>query len=102
MGEISRRVFLKSSTAVAVAAGTLSAIPVVPAVVSAIETQGPADTGAAESAATDIEASSGALSDGFIAHVRDLSSGEIGIFSGTREITVLDPQLAARLARAIG
>ena len=101
MGEISRRVFLKSSTAVAVAAGTLSAIPAVPAVVSAVETQGPADAGAAESAATDVE-TSGALSEGFIAHVRDLSSGEIGIFSGTREITVLDPQLAARLARAIG
>ncbi len=101
MGEISRRVFLKSSTAVAVAAGTLSAIPAVPAVVSAMETQGPADAGAAESAATDVEAS-GAMTEGFVAHVRDLSSGEIGIFSGTREITVLDPQLAARLARAIG
>ena len=33
-------------------------------------------------------------------HVRD--TGEIGLFSGTREITLLDPQLAARLARAIG
>jgi hypothetical protein len=33
--------------------------------------------------------------------VRDLATGEIGLFTGTREITVLDPRLAAALARAV-
>ena len=42
------------------------------------------------------------LTEPLVAHVRDLATGEIGLFSGTREITLLDPQLAARLARAIG
>jgi hypothetical protein len=36
-----------------------------------------------------------------VAHIRDLSTGEIGLFSGTREIILHDPQLAARLARAV-
>jgi hypothetical protein len=40
------------------------------------------------------------MSEPLVAHVRDLATGEIGLFSGTREITVLDPQLAARLIRA--
>jgi hypothetical protein len=35
-----------------------------------------------------------------VAHVRDLSTGEIGIFNGTREVVLKDPQLAARLFRA--
>jgi len=32
--------------------------------------------------------------------VRDLATGEIGLFSGTREIVFRDPSLAARLFRA--
>jgi hypothetical protein len=35
-----------------------------------------------------------------VAHVRDLATGEIGLFSGTREIVFHDPSLAARLFRA--
>ncbi len=35
-----------------------------------------------------------------VAHVRDLSTGEIGIFNGTREVVFKDPQLAARLFHA--
>ena len=37
-----------------------------------------------------------------IAHVRDLATGEIGVFNGTREIVVRDPQLARRILRAAG
>jgi hypothetical protein len=44
---------------------------------------------------------SAVLSEPLIAHVRDLATGEIGLFSGTREITLLDPRLAARLVGAI-
>ena len=39
------------------------------------------------------------ISEPLIAHIRDLATGEIGLFSGTSEITVLDPQLAASLFR---
>ncbi|MGD0391805.1 MAG: twin-arginine translocation signal domain-containing protein [Acidimicrobiales bacterium] len=100
MNEVSRRVFLKGGSAAVVAAGAISAIPGLPALVGVAETQGPADVGAAESAVTEAEASS-SMSEPLIAHIRDLGSGEIGLFSGTREITVLNPQLAASLFRAM-
>jgi hypothetical protein len=100
MSELSRRVFLKGGTAAVVAAGAISAVPGLPALVGAVETQGPADTGAAESALAEGE-SSLAMTEPLVAHVRDLASGEIGLFSGTREITVLDPRLAAALVRAL-
>ena len=100
MSELSRRVFLKGGTAAVVAAGAISAIPGLPALVGAVETQGPADVGAAESAVAEGE-SSVSMTEPLVAHVRDLASGEIGLFSGTREITVLDPRLAAALVRAL-
>ena len=100
MSELSRRVFLKGGTAAVVAAGAISAIPGLPALVGAVETQGPADAGAAESAVAEGE-SSVSMTEPLVAHVRDLASGEIGLFSGTREVTVLDPRLAAALVKAL-
>lgn len=100
MRDISRRAFLKGSSAALVAAGTISALPAAPAVLGALETQAPADTGAAEASTTEVVAA-GAESSPLIAHIQDLASGEISLFSGTREITVIDPRLAQLLARAI-
>lgn len=97
MSEFTRRAFLKTSSAAMVAAGALAAAPGLPAAVGALENAGPADTAAADGAAADAGAS---LEAPLVAHVRDLATGEIGLFSGTREVTVLDPTLAARLARA--
>ena len=100
MSELSRRVFLKGGTAAVVAAGTLSALPGLPALVGAVETQGPADAGEAQAALAEGE-SSLSMTEPLVAHVRDVATGEIGLFSGTREITVLDPRLAAALVRAV-
>jgi hypothetical protein len=108
MSEVSRRSFLKGGSAAIVTAGAISALPGFPAIVGALETQGPADAGAADAAATDAAVTDAAATDGdgaamsepLVAHVRDLTTGEIGLFSGARETTVLDPQLAARLIRA--
>ena len=104
MSEVSRRSFLKGGSAAVAAAGAISAIPGLPAMVGALEAQGPADAGAADAAATDAAATdaggSTVLSEPLVAHVRDLATGEIGLFSGAREVTVLDPQLAARLIKA--
>ena len=42
----------------------------------------------------------GASLDGpLVAHVKDLSTGEIGVYMGTSEVIVRDPQLAAMLYR---
>jgi hypothetical protein len=99
MSQFTRRTFLKTSSAAVVAAGALAAAPGLPAAVVALGDAGPADTGAAETAVADAESMS--LGEPLIAHVRDLATGEIGLYSGTREITVLDPSLAARLLRAV-
>lgn len=99
MNPFTRRTFLKTSSAAMVAAGALATTPALPAAVGALEATGPSDAGAADAALTDADATS--LGEPLIAHIRDLASGEIGVFAGTREITVLDPVLAARLARAI-
>ena len=45
MSEVSRRTFLKSGSAAMVAVGAISAIPGLPALAGALETQGPADAG---------------------------------------------------------
>jgi hypothetical protein len=100
MSGVSRRVFLKGGSAAVVAAGAISSIPCLPAMVGLAETQGPVDVGATESAVTEAE-SSGLMSEPLVAHIRDLGTGEIGLFSGTREVTVLNPQLAASLVRAM-
>ena len=100
MSEFSRRTFLKSGTAAVVAAGALAALPGAPALIGAADTQGPADVEEAQAALYGAE-SSAPLAEPIVAHVRDLSTGEIGFFSGTREITVIDPKLAASIFRAI-
>ena len=100
MSELSRRVFLKGGSAAVVAAGALSAIPGLPALIGAAETTAPADAGEAQAAVAEGE-SALTMSEPLVAHVRDLASGEIGLFSGTREITVLDPRLAAALVKAL-
>jgi hypothetical protein len=41
-----------------------------------------------------------AVTQPLVAHVRDLSTGQISLFLGTREITVQDPHLAAHLFNA--
>ena len=99
MRDTSRRTFLKSSSAALVAAGTISALPAAPAVLNALETQAPADTGAADAATTEAATAAESVGAPLIAHVQE--TGEIAIYAGTREITFVDPQLAARLARAI-
>jgi TAT (twin-arginine translocation) pathway signal sequence len=100
MHDFSRRSFLKGGSAAVVAAGAISAIPGLPAVLGVVETQGPADVGAADAALADAGGST-VLSEPLVAHIRDLATGEISVFSGTREITLLDPQLAARLAKVV-
>jgi hypothetical protein len=100
MSHFSRRVFLKGSSAALVAAGAITALPATPAVLSALESQGPADAGAADSAATEAAAADSLSGESIIAHVRP--DGALTLFSGVREVIVNDPQLAARVVRAFG
>ena len=108
MAELSRRLFLRNSGLAVAGAGVMSQMPFLSGLVGAGEADAPAAAGASEAAgagATDAvtagtDEGAATLSEPLVAHVRDLSTGEIGIFSGTREVVFNDPQLAARLFRA--
>lgn len=93
MAGLSRRRFLGRGSLTVAAATVMAAAPgVVPAVVSAVE-----DTPLTDEEIGAVGSADGAL----VAHIRDLAAGEISVFSGTREVVIRDPGMAARLARAV-
>jgi hypothetical protein len=89
MSEMDRRSFLARGSMMMAAAGAVAAVP------------GVADellAGGADAPA--VEGEAGALTEPLVAHVRDLGTGEIGVFTGTREVVLRDPGLASRLFQA--
>ena len=97
MAGVSRRSFLGKGSMAVAAAGVLSSVPGLSSLFSAAETEAPA--GDAAVAGADVGTAD--LSEPLVAHVRDISTGEISVFNGTREVIVRDPQLASRLVRAV-
>ncbi|HTW19099.1 MAG TPA: hypothetical protein VME70_02680 [Mycobacteriales bacterium] len=89
---LSRRLFLARGSMTVVAAGVVSAMPALPAAVSAAESEAPA----AES-----EVGAGvSMSEPLVAQVKNLQTGEVSLYTGEREISILDRGLAARLYNA--
>jgi hypothetical protein len=93
MKEFERRLFLTRGTMAVAAAGVVSAAPGLVSGLVAAEEEGP-------EAAAAFEGDAAAMTEPLVAHVRDLATGEIGLFSGTREVVFHDPSLAARLFHA--
>jgi hypothetical protein len=94
---LNRRSFLVRSSMAAATAGFIAAVPGGTALLGAAETEAPA-VEADAAPATDAEAAS--MSDPVVAHVKDLSTGEISIYSGDQEVVLRNPGLAAQLFRA--
>jgi len=91
------------------AAAAVAAAPGLVSVLGPAASDAPAvDAGASgagvDAAVSSVGASAGAdaseMTGPLVAHVKDLSTGEISLFNGTREIVTHDPQLAGRLYRA--
>jgi hypothetical protein len=87
MNDLSRRRFLGSSFGVAV----VGAIAVVPGLASVLKLPAPAAVGPTQAN----------LDGPLVAHVRDLSSGEISLLVGTEHVIHRDRDLAARLYAAV-
>jgi len=89
---------------VAAAAGAASAIPGLTSAIGVAQSEAPAlDSATADAATTDATGAGAGMADAgapLVAHVRDLSTGEIGVFNGTTEIVVRDPRLADSIFRA--
>ncbi len=101
MADVDRRTFLARSGLLAAAAG---AAAVVPGVLTTLSADAPevdaAATDASSASADDLVATAASSSEPLIAHVRDLETGEIGIFNGAKEIVVQNPALARSILRA--
>jgi hypothetical protein len=67
-------------------------MPALPSVVSAAETEAPAAESEVGEGVT--------LTEPLVAQVKNLQTGEVSLFSGEREINILDKGLAARLFNA--
>jgi hypothetical protein len=90
---LSRRMFLKQSSMAVAIAGVATTMPLLSEVA-----QGPP---ASDGAAATSEVSEGSqLTEDLVAHVRDLSRGEINLYIGQRQIVLNDPGLARALFQA--
>jgi len=95
MENVSRRGLLRNGSLAVAGAGLVGLLPKAQDAGAAVRS--PAT--ASESAALPTGAS---LDGPLVAHVKDLSTGEIGVYMGTSEVTFRDPHLAAKLYRAAG
>jgi hypothetical protein len=100
MENMSRRGLLRNGSLSVVGAGLVAAA-------SAGLALRASDAGAADrppaTAPQSADLLTGASLDGpLVAHVKDLSTGEIGVYMGTSEVTFRDPHLAAKLYRTVG
>jgi hypothetical protein len=98
MENVSRRGLLRNGSLAVVGVGLVGAVPAGLAP-KAPDASAADRSPASESAALPTRAS---LDGPLVAHVKDLSTGEIGVYMGTSEVTFRDPHLAAKLYRAVG
>lgn len=99
---INRRTFLIRGSGVVAAAGAATALPAFLPILAGAGAAEPT-TGSAPSTATpesSLEMTGGPMTEPLVAHIRDLSTGEIGLFSGEKEIVIHDRSLARSLFRA--
>jgi hypothetical protein len=95
-GGISRRTFIHRGTLTAAAVGVATSVPGW----SGMLTSGATAAPAAEEDAAQVEGDVGAVAPTLMAHVKDLSTGEISVFQGEREVIIRDPAVANRLFSA--
>ena len=91
---LSRRSFITRGSVAVAAAGVVASNPGLASALSIGGSEAPA----ADSAIAD--AAAGTMTEPLVAHVRDLASGEISVYSGTQEVVFRDPGLAHRLFNA--
>lgn len=94
-GRLSRRNFLRRGAFTTAAVAVASSVPGLSTLIATTAADGPAvDSGVSDAA------DSGPLADPLVAQVKDLSTGEISLFQGEREVVVHSPALARGLMSA--
>jgi hypothetical protein len=95
-GSLSRRNFLRRGTFTAGAVAVASSVPGLSALVAGTTANAPA----VETGVDDAGDDAGALSEPLIAQVKDVTTGEMSLFQGDREVVVRIPELARSLLSA--
>ena len=98
MATLNRRAFLIRSSGVVATAGAAAAIPALLPTLAGADTTKPAPLG---HPAGSSDATTGPMTEPLVAHIRDLSTGEIGLFSGEQEFVIHDRQVARSLFDAV-
>lgn len=93
MATISRRTFLIRGSLGAAAAAVASALPGLPSIATTAAEDAPAGEDGAAVVTEDLPLTSETV----IAHVTDLRSGQLSVFVGEQEFTVVDRALTSRL-----
>ena len=95
MENVSRRGLLRNGSLAVMGAGLVGLAAKAPDASAAVRSPAAASPSAG--------LPTGASAEGpLVAHVKDLTTGEIGVYLGTSEVTFRDPHLAAKLYRAVG
>jgi hypothetical protein len=95
-GGLSRRKFIHRGTLTAAAVGVVTSVPGW----SGLLAGGMAAAPGAEEDATQVDGEAAAVSQPLFAQVKDLSTGEISVFQGEREVIIRDTAVANRLFSA--
>lgn len=90
---VTRRTFLRGTTLTAAAVGVTGGMPGLSGLLAAGSPAAPV----LEEGTIETEGDVGELSTPLIAHIKDLSTGEISVFQGEREVVIHDSTLARRL-----
>jgi hypothetical protein len=94
LSALSRRAFLWRTTLTAAAVGVAGSVPGLSSLIAG----GTAEAPVVEDSVVGAEGDAAGLSDPLVAHVTDLSTGEISLYQGEREVVIRDAGLARRLA----
>jgi hypothetical protein len=95
-GSLSRRSFLHRGAFTAAAVAVAGTVPGLSGLVASTAPEAPAVDANVTEAADD----SGALTEPLVAQVKDITTGEISLFQGEREVVVRSPELARSLLSA--
>ena len=95
-GSLSRRNFPRRGTFTAAAVAVAGSVPGLSALVAGTTANAPT----VDAGADDIGDDAGALSEPLIAQVKDMTTGEMSLFQGEREVVVRLPELARSLLSA--
>jgi hypothetical protein len=82
------------------AAGLATVVPALLPTLAAGSTTEPRTDATTSGSTPVIDTFNGAMTEPLVAHIRDLSTGEIGLFSGDDEFVIHDRQLARSLYAA--